>query len=215
MDRHGPDGVLYLLLLVVAAGGLAGVIAAGVAWLNGGAGSTWLLLPAGALIAAAIGAVAYGLTTTIARSITALAFANTRGDAYASGFSYEDSLAIRGDVAGALQSFEETIVATPITAPTGIEVRVRAAEMYMRPKGNPRRAAELFRAVQRVPDLPANRDLYVSNRLVDLYLGPLRDEGRAMVELRRLIDRYPGTETAAGARAAIGRMKTQPRARQS
>ena len=215
IDRYGADGVMHLPLVVLAVGGLLGLAGAGLTWLGGTFTATWFLLPLASLIVAGIGALALWATSGVARAVGNLALANTQGNPYTHQFSYQDALAIRGDVAGALESFEELIASTPITAPTGIEVRVRAAEMYMRPKGNPRRAAEIFRAVQRIPELPANRDLYVSNRLVDLYLGPLRDEGRAMVELRRLIDRYPGTDTAAGARAAIARLKDSRRSRQS
>lgn len=49
--------------------------------------------------------------------------------------------------------------------------------------------------------------LNASNRLVDLSLLG-RDEGRALVELRRLVECYPGTDTAIRAREALGRLKT-------
>jgi len=42
---------------------------------------------------------------------------------------------------------------------------------------------------------------------VDLHLGPLADEGKAMVALRRLIDGYPDTREAAEAREALARLK--------
>jgi hypothetical protein len=48
---------------------------------------------------------------------------------------------------------------------------------------------------------------YVSQKLIDLYLGPLAGEGRALVELRRLIERHPGTREAEGARSAIAGLK--------
>ncbi|HKG92203.1 MAG TPA: hypothetical protein VKA84_09940, partial [Gemmatimonadaceae bacterium] len=65
----------------------------------------------------------------------------------------------------------------------------------------------LFREVQSIPGVPAQRDLYASNRLVDLYRGPLGDEGRALVELRRLAERHPKSPEAAYAREAIAKMK--------
>ena len=43
---------------------------------------------------------------------------------------------------------------------------------------------------------------------IHLHLGPLEDEGRALVEMRRLIDRFPGTVEADQARAALARIKT-------
>lgn len=209
MDRYGADGVYQLPVLLLGGAGLAGLLGAAISWLVGDFSLVKLFLPVVSLVAAATGAIALWVTSRIARAAGELLLTNGQGLPYENQFSYEDALAMRGDVAGALESFEDRIAATPIAAPTGVELRVRAAEMYARPKGDPRRAAELFRVVQRSPDLPPNRDLYVSNRLIDLYLGPLRDEGRAMVELRRLIERYPGTDTAAGARAAIARLKDQ------
>jgi len=58
------------------------------------------------------------------------------------------------------------------------------------------------------PDnLPAGQDIYATNRLVDLLTGPLRDPGRAAVELRRLIERHPESTAATHARAALARIK--------
>jgi len=48
----------------------------------------------------------------------------------------------------------------------------------------------------------------VTNRLADLYNGPLKQPGKALVELRRLIDRAPGTPAADHARVALARLKS-------
>ena len=82
---------------------------------------------------------------------------------------------------------------------------MQAAELYLS-NGNARRASELFRAIRNVPGVSDARDIYASNRLVDLYLLT-DDDGRALVELRRLIERYPNTDTARRAREALGRLK--------
>jgi hypothetical protein len=44
---------------------------------------------------------------------------------------------------------------------------------------------------------------------VDLYERRLKDPGRAMGELRRLIDRYPTAQGARRLRAALGELKAQ------
>ena len=54
-----------------------------------------------------------------------------------------------------------------------------------------------------------------TNKLVDLYLGPLKDPGRALVELRRLADRYPGSTAAKHAKMAIANLKPDIVKRQS
>jgi hypothetical protein len=113
-----------------------------------------------------------------------------------------DALAARGDIADALAAYEAAMTAAPDDAP----LRVRAAALHAR-AGDAPRAAALLREVQRLPGRTADDDLAASNRLVDLYLGPLDDRGRALRELRRLADRYPGTVAGRGARDAIARLK--------
>lgn len=124
---------------------------------------------------------------------------------YEEQFSYQQSLVMQGKVVEALASFEEIMAA----APQAIEPRLRAAELYGQNREGARRAAELLREAQRIPSIPPGRDIYATNRLVDLLIGPLRDPGRAVVELRKLIDRYPTSTAAAHARDAIARIKRE------
>jgi hypothetical protein len=51
--------------------------------------------------------------------------------------------------------------------------------------------------------------VYASSRLADLYDGPLNEPGRALVELRRIIERYPGTAVATHARDALPKLKAR------
>jgi hypothetical protein len=118
-------------------------------------------------------------------------------------FSYQQSLVMRGKVDEALASYEELIAAHP----DAIEPRIHAAELYGQERASARRAAELLREAQRVPSIAPGRDIYATNRLVDLLAGPLGEPGRALVELRRLIERYPTSTAAAHAREAIARIK--------
>jgi hypothetical protein len=125
---------------------------------------------------------------------------------YVEQYSYQQALVMKGDVDGALESFEAVIVEKP----DAVSPRTKAAELYIREKGNHQRAAELFRDVQRIPTITAGEYVYVTNRLVDLLIGPLADPGRALVELRRLIERYPDTAAAANARLALRELKGRP-----
>jgi len=61
--------------------------------------------------------------------------------------------------------------------------------------------------VRDIPGASARDALYAAQRLIGLYDGPLGEPGRALVELRRLVERHPGTDVAAGARAAIAQIK--------
>jgi hypothetical protein len=55
--------------------------------------------------------------------------------------------------------------------------------------------------------LMSGHDIYVSNKLADLFLGPLKQPGRALVEFRRLAERYPGSTAAEHAKLAIANLK--------
>ncbi len=124
---------------------------------------------------------------------------------YREQYSREQALVMRGEVDEALRSFE----AICIEKPEAIDPRIKAAELYAKEKGNYRRAAELFREVQRIPTVTPGEDVYATNRLVDLCAGPLADPGRALVELRRLVERYPDLPAAKHARIALAALKSR------
>jgi hypothetical protein len=124
---------------------------------------------------------------------------------YEEQFSYQEAMAARGDVAGALESYEAVIAERP----GQVAPRLRAAELYALRGGNPARAAELFREVRDLRGVEARHAVYASSRLVDLYDGPLDEPGRALVELRRIIERHPRAPIAHHAREALPRLKSR------
>jgi hypothetical protein len=92
-----------------------------------------------------------------------------------------------------------------------VTARIRAAELYDRERGNAVRAAELFRDAQRIPSCSTGDRVYIAHRLVDLYTGALNQPGRALVELRRLIDEFPDHPAATQARGALAALKARYR----
>jgi tetratricopeptide (TPR) repeat protein len=122
---------------------------------------------------------------------------------YEDSFSQEESLVMQRDYAGALHLFEQRIKETPKYA----KLLIAAADLYATHGENPKRACELYKEVQRLPDVAAGQDIYVSNKLADLYLGKLKEPGRALVEFRRLMSRYPDSVTAKHAKSAIDNLK--------
>lgn len=124
---------------------------------------------------------------------------------YKEQYSYQQALVMQGRLGDALDSFEAVIA----DRPEEVDARMRAAELYARDQRNFVRAAELFREVQRIPTVSAGEEVYATNRLVDLLNGPLADSGRALVELRRLIERYPLSAAAEHARAALIKLKSE------
>jgi len=122
---------------------------------------------------------------------------------YEEQFSREQALVMQRDYATALHLFEQRILAEKDEP----RVRIAAADLYATHGENPARAAELYREVQRIPGVGSGQDVYVTNKLADLYLGRLKKPGKALVEFRRLVDRYPGSVAAQHARAAIDNLK--------
>lgn len=197
-DRHGPEAGEMLRALgygVMVFGLVAGALTTqfGLRW--------WVVLSA-----LGTGAAAGGLGWLLGNA-TGWAWKRMTVDGastpYKEQYSYQQSLVMQGRIDDALESFEAVIAEKP----DDITPRIKAAELYAREKQDHRRAAELFRAVQRIPGVGRGEDIYASNRLVDLYTGPLNDVGRALVELRRLAERYPGSPAAVHARAALAALK--------
>ncbi|HKW46843.1 MAG TPA: hypothetical protein VJN70_05340 [Gemmatimonadaceae bacterium] len=197
-DRHGP-AALDRVRIVAYAAMVFGLTFGALALYLGF--SIWTF--AGSLIAAVLaGAATQFFTDAVGDAATTLATGG--GTSSATDFSYQAALVMQGRVDEALASFEALIASSP----TAIEPRVRAADLYSRDPARARRAADLLREAQRIPGIAPGRDTYVTNRLVDLLTGPLADPGRALVELRRLIERYPTSKAASHARDAIARLKS-------
>jgi hypothetical protein len=179
-----------------------GFLAAKVRGVSGPSAFAFALVVATVLTAAA-GYFILRLSNAAGAGALALVMPSGKSTAYDEQFSFQEAMVARGDVAGALESYEAIIaerrdVALP---------RVRAAELYARDARDPKRAAELFRSVRDLAGASRSDVLYASNRLVDLYLGPLDDAGRAQVELRRVVECFPGTSAATRAREALARIK--------
>lgn len=120
-------------------------------------------------------------------------------------YSHAESLAVRGNLHAAAKVFDQA------RAEHGEKASLLRAEadVQLRTEGNPERARELLMRLRKAADASRADELYATHRLIDLYLGPLNDEGRAMSELRRLTERFPGTRDADGAQAELDRRRAQ------
>jgi hypothetical protein len=124
---------------------------------------------------------------------------------YANEHSEIDTLEVRGDFKGALAAWEAIAIAEPGN-PWPL---VRSAELYARELGEPALAVERFRLARSLPDVKPELQRYTSQKIIDLLLGPLGEKGRAMVELRMLVDKHPGSREAEGAREALRNLKAE------
>ena len=116
----------------------------------------------------------------------------------------QDAMVMQGRIGDAIASFEAIIV----DQPEEFDARVKAGDLHAR-EGNHKRALELFREAQAIPTIEAGQDVIISYKVIDLYDGPLGDRGRAIVELRRLIDRRPHVGATAHAREALAKLKQE------
>lgn len=215
-DRHPPfherlgftrAEFLRALPAAIAGGGLFAIGSAFSVVRYGYVPSSWALpfVVVCALVGFAVGLFAIaGITGTASRAIAGAVLPSGRSTPAADDFSREDALLMQRDVAGALASFEAKIAADPLAA----AARLRAADLHAA-NGDPRRAEALYREVQRIPRVAAKDDVYAANRLVDLYDGVLEEPGRAMVELRRIIDRHPATRAAEEARVGLAALRAR------
>ena len=120
-------------------------------------------------------------------------------------YSFCDTLEARGKYADAASAWEAVSIAHP-DDPWPL---VRSGELYARELGEPALALERFRLARSIPGVKPELERYASQKIIDLLLGPLGDKGRAMVELRMLIDRHPASREAEGAREALRILKAE------
>ena len=209
LERAGTEGYLGL---AAAGWGLkvAGIVFATLLLLSflSGVPSLFAVLMfalAGAVVGALVGFMASRLAEGVGAVATSFIQPSGNSTPYEQTFSFQEAMIMRGDIDGALESYEAIIAEQP----GGVAPRLRAAEHYSRKNRNAKRAAELFREIRDLPSAPVRDVLYASSRLVDLYDGPLDDPGRAVVELRRIIEQYPGTDLARHARTALPALKAR------
>jgi len=123
--------------------------------------------------------------------------------AYTPTFSHIEALEIKGDLDGAAAAWEAAIAEQPESLLT----IVRAADFHLRARKDPHTALDYYLRARALSGGTQDLRRYVQQKVVDMHLGPMADTGRAMVELRRLIDAFPNTREAEGARAALAELK--------
>ena len=124
------------------------------------------------------------------------------------GYSSIETLAIRGHHQAAAEAYAER-ARRPVER---VEATLRRAALLAGPLSQPESAAAELEAL-RSHQLSSREDFKVGLALVELHENRLNDPGRAMAELRRLIDRYPTAQGARRLRTALGALKAERFAR--
>ena len=206
-DQRGPEAAHFLqavssLIIPIVAGGLIG---GALAVRNAYQAALVVVSALGGSIVFAVGWWFFVTRTSHGAGNVLGAFIQPSGaGSYERQYSQEDALVMRGDVEGALASYEEII----LEAPADPQPRMRAADLCAK-SALRERAEILYRSVQRLPRVASRDDIYVSNRLVDLYLAWPGHEMNGLRELRRIIDTYPESDAAKHARAGLVNLKRQ------
>lgn len=120
------------------------------------------------------------------------------------GYSGIETLAVRGHPQAAAEAYAER-ARNPAER---VEATLRRAALLAGPLTEPEIAAVEVEGLRSHP-LSGRDDFRVGLALVDLYDHHLDDPGRAMAELRRLIDRYPTASGARRLRAVLSALKSQ------
>jgi hypothetical protein len=120
------------------------------------------------------------------------------------GYSGIEALVVRGDLAAAAEAYRER-AQRPADR---VEATVRRAALLGGPLHQPETALVELEGLRRSTLTPAE-DLRVGVALVDLYERRLADPGRAMGELRRLIDGHPGHHAVRRLRRMLAELKEE------
>jgi hypothetical protein len=120
------------------------------------------------------------------------------------GYSAIETLVARGHLAAAAEAYRER-AQRPAER---VEATVRRAALLAGPLEQPETALAELESLRAVSLSPGD-DLRVGMALVNLYDRRLGDPGRAMAELRRLIDRHPGSRSERRLRHALAELKAE------
>lgn len=119
-------------------------------------------------------------------------------------YSQIKSLLARGKVAEALTELDVQLRLRP----TDPALCLFAADVAARQARDPRAAEQLYLRVRGMEGASRDQDYAATNRLIDLYMGPLDDPTRAAAELERMKARHPNTTAAAHAEKALREIRS-------
>ena len=120
------------------------------------------------------------------------------------GYSAIETLAVRGRIAEAAEAYRERAREPRYR----VEATLRRARLLAGPLGQPETALVELESL-RDSELGRKADLRVGLALVDLYDRRLAQPGRAMAELRRLIDRHPEDQGIRRLRHYLAALKSE------
>jgi hypothetical protein len=121
------------------------------------------------------------------------------------GYSAIETMVQRGHLAAAAEAYAERAR----NAEERVDATLRRAKLLADSLGSAETAALELDNLRSVAPLSSRDDFRVGLALVELYEVHLADPGRAMAELRRLIDRHPSARDVRRLRSALAQLKAQ------
>ena len=121
------------------------------------------------------------------------------------GYSDIETLVARGHLQAAADAYAERAR----DRSQRIDATLRRAALLAGPLSQPETAAIELDNLRSGGQLRTRDDFRVGLALVELYDHDLKDPGRAMAELRRLIDRHPTAQGARRLRVALSNLKSE------
>ena len=122
------------------------------------------------------------------------------------GFSAEETLAAQGHYDAAAEAYRQRAE----TPRERVPATLRRADLLAGPLGQPLAAMTELEALQRDADrLRPIEDMQLGLALADLYEQRLNQPGKAMGELRRLLDRYPDARQSRTVREVLGALRAR------
>ena len=121
------------------------------------------------------------------------------------GYSAIETLASRGHLQAAADAYAERAR----NKSERVDATLRRAALLAGPMNQSETAAIELDNLRRAQPLKPRDDFRVGLALVELYEHDLKEPGRAMAELRRLIDRYPTAQGARRLRVALASLKSE------
>jgi hypothetical protein len=121
------------------------------------------------------------------------------------GYSEIETLVARGKIAAAAEAYAER-ARNPHER---VEASLRRAKLLAESLGHGETAALELDNLRSTDPLARRDDFRVGLALVELYERHLNDPGRAMAELRRLIDHHPTARDVRRLRTALAQLKSQ------
>ena len=191
----------FMALVLLIGGGLLSAIGAGIGML--------ILLAGGALgvLAGVLFLVLKAAAAPSANALLALLGAQSGSSTPApKGYSAIETMAVQGRYKDAASAYRREIRSDP----SDVEARSRLAQLLVDHLDDSAGAARLLTEARDLTRQKSQKIGYAL-RLVDLYRSRMKDRGKALVELRRLVDTFPDSPHIDGARSELAQLLDEMR----